>query len=189
MEFFHRATNFPFMSTRKVWYGLSVVLIADLAGLAGHARTESRRGFHRRSDRAGDLSDRRQSRRGRAQRWRAPAIPMRRSRSSAPRATSRSACRRPSRAPRRCARSIEQILRGVDRRRADPAGRGDRPAGRRRARAQRDAGADRDAAADLRLYRAALSHLAALVRRDPRGAARSDPGARRVLAHAAPPSI
>ncbi len=27
MEFFHRATNFPFMSTRKVWYGLSIVLI------------------------------------------------------------------------------------------------------------------------------------------------------------------
>lgn len=27
MEFFHRATNFPFMSTRKVWYGLSAVLI------------------------------------------------------------------------------------------------------------------------------------------------------------------
>ena len=27
MEFFHRATNFPFMSTRKVWYGLSIALI------------------------------------------------------------------------------------------------------------------------------------------------------------------
>jgi preprotein translocase subunit SecF len=27
VEFFHRATNFPFMSTRKVWYGLSAVLI------------------------------------------------------------------------------------------------------------------------------------------------------------------
>ena len=27
MEFFHRATNFPFMSTRKVWYALSIVLI------------------------------------------------------------------------------------------------------------------------------------------------------------------
>ncbi len=27
MEFFHRATNFPFMSTRKVWYGLSGLLI------------------------------------------------------------------------------------------------------------------------------------------------------------------
>ncbi len=27
MEFFHRATNFPFMSTRKVWYGLSALLI------------------------------------------------------------------------------------------------------------------------------------------------------------------
>ena len=24
MEFFHRATSFPFMSTRKVWYGLSI---------------------------------------------------------------------------------------------------------------------------------------------------------------------
>jgi preprotein translocase subunit SecF len=27
VEFFHRATSFPFMSTRKVWYGLSAVLI------------------------------------------------------------------------------------------------------------------------------------------------------------------
>jgi preprotein translocase subunit SecF len=27
VEFFHRATSFPFMSTRKVWYGLSVALI------------------------------------------------------------------------------------------------------------------------------------------------------------------
>jgi len=27
VEFFHRATNFPFMSTRKVWYGLSIALI------------------------------------------------------------------------------------------------------------------------------------------------------------------
>ena len=27
MEFFHRATSFPFMSTRKVWYGLSAILI------------------------------------------------------------------------------------------------------------------------------------------------------------------
>jgi preprotein translocase subunit SecF len=27
VEFFHRATNFPFMSTRKVWYGLSGLMI------------------------------------------------------------------------------------------------------------------------------------------------------------------
>jgi preprotein translocase subunit SecF len=27
VEFFHRATNFPFMSTRKVWYGLSTIFI------------------------------------------------------------------------------------------------------------------------------------------------------------------
>jgi len=27
VEFFHRATSFPFMSTRKLWYGLSAVLI------------------------------------------------------------------------------------------------------------------------------------------------------------------
>jgi preprotein translocase subunit SecF len=27
VEFFHRATNFPFMSTRRVWYGLSVALM------------------------------------------------------------------------------------------------------------------------------------------------------------------
>ncbi|HEY3731998.1 MAG TPA: protein translocase subunit SecF [Steroidobacteraceae bacterium] len=27
MEFFHRVTSFPFMSTRKVWYGLSIAMI------------------------------------------------------------------------------------------------------------------------------------------------------------------
>ena len=27
MEFFHKVTRFPFMSTRKVWYGLSAALI------------------------------------------------------------------------------------------------------------------------------------------------------------------
>ena len=27
MEFFHKTTNFPFMATRKVWYGLSAVLM------------------------------------------------------------------------------------------------------------------------------------------------------------------
>jgi preprotein translocase subunit SecF len=27
VEFFHKATNFPFMATRKVWYGLSIVLM------------------------------------------------------------------------------------------------------------------------------------------------------------------
>ncbi|HWW20440.1 MAG TPA: protein translocase subunit SecF [Steroidobacteraceae bacterium] len=27
MEFFHRATNFPFMSTRRVWYALSALMI------------------------------------------------------------------------------------------------------------------------------------------------------------------
>ena len=32
MEFFHKVTRFPFMNTRKVWYGLSAVLIvASLA--------------------------------------------------------------------------------------------------------------------------------------------------------------
>ena len=32
MEFFHKATNFPFMATRRVWYALSIVLvIASLA--------------------------------------------------------------------------------------------------------------------------------------------------------------
>jgi preprotein translocase subunit SecF len=35
MEFFHKATRFPFMHTRKVWYGLSVFLIvASLALVA-----------------------------------------------------------------------------------------------------------------------------------------------------------
>jgi preprotein translocase subunit SecF len=32
MEFFHRATSFPFMSTRKVWYALSIVLIVISLG-------------------------------------------------------------------------------------------------------------------------------------------------------------
>ena len=27
MEFFHKPTNFPFMATRKVWYGLSIIMI------------------------------------------------------------------------------------------------------------------------------------------------------------------
>ena len=34
MEFFHKVTRFPFMNTRKVWYGLSVVLIVTSLGLA-----------------------------------------------------------------------------------------------------------------------------------------------------------
>jgi preprotein translocase subunit SecF len=35
MEFFHKVTRFPFMNTRKVWYGLSAVLIAGSLVLAG----------------------------------------------------------------------------------------------------------------------------------------------------------
>src|SRR5216684_5167329 len=35
MEFFHKVTRFPFMNTRKVWYGLSAFLIvASLALVA-----------------------------------------------------------------------------------------------------------------------------------------------------------
>jgi preprotein translocase subunit SecF len=33
MEFFHKVTRFPFMNTRKVWYGLSAVLILASIGL------------------------------------------------------------------------------------------------------------------------------------------------------------
>ena len=33
MEFFHKVTRFPFMRTRKVWYGLSAVLIVASLGL------------------------------------------------------------------------------------------------------------------------------------------------------------
>jgi preprotein translocase subunit SecF len=33
MEFFHKVTRFPFMNTRKVWYGLSAVLIIASLGL------------------------------------------------------------------------------------------------------------------------------------------------------------
>ena len=32
MEFFKKATNFPFMSTRRLWYGLSVVLVVIAIG-------------------------------------------------------------------------------------------------------------------------------------------------------------
>jgi preprotein translocase subunit SecF len=35
MEFFHKVTRFPFMHTRKVWYGLSAVLIAGSLLLVG----------------------------------------------------------------------------------------------------------------------------------------------------------
>jgi preprotein translocase subunit SecF len=35
MEFFHKVTRFPFMNTRKVWYGLSAVLIVGSLGLVG----------------------------------------------------------------------------------------------------------------------------------------------------------
>ena len=41
MEFFHKVTRFPFMNTRKVWYGLSAVLIVGLVRAGGGARTES----------------------------------------------------------------------------------------------------------------------------------------------------
>src|SRR3974390_225568 len=33
MEFFHKVTRFPFMHTRKVWYGLSAILIVASLGL------------------------------------------------------------------------------------------------------------------------------------------------------------
>ncbi len=33
MEFFHKVTRFPFMNTRKVWYGLSALLIVASLGL------------------------------------------------------------------------------------------------------------------------------------------------------------
>ncbi|HMI37854.1 MAG TPA: hypothetical protein VK505_09550, partial [Steroidobacteraceae bacterium] len=32
MEFFKKATNFPFMSTRRLWYGLSVALMLVAIG-------------------------------------------------------------------------------------------------------------------------------------------------------------
>src|SRR5476651_1594737 len=35
MEFFHKVTRFPFMNTRKVWYGLSVLLIVGSLVLVG----------------------------------------------------------------------------------------------------------------------------------------------------------
>ena len=35
MEFFHKVTRFPFMNTRKVWYGLSAALIVASLALVG----------------------------------------------------------------------------------------------------------------------------------------------------------
>jgi preprotein translocase subunit SecF len=35
MEFFHKVTRFPFMNTRKVWYGLSALLIVASLALVG----------------------------------------------------------------------------------------------------------------------------------------------------------
>src|SRR5579871_3429270 len=35
MEFFHKVTRFPFMNTRRVWYGLSAVLIISSFVLLG----------------------------------------------------------------------------------------------------------------------------------------------------------
>ena len=43
MEFFHKVTRFPFMNTRKVWYGLSAVLIVASLAAGGGARPESGR--------------------------------------------------------------------------------------------------------------------------------------------------
>ena len=48
MEFFHKVTRFPFMHTRKVWYGLSAFLIVTSLALAADPRIEFGRGFHRR---------------------------------------------------------------------------------------------------------------------------------------------
>jgi preprotein translocase subunit SecF len=37
VEFFHKPTSFPFMATRKVWYGLSIILmIVSIVSLATH---------------------------------------------------------------------------------------------------------------------------------------------------------
>src|ERR1700733_318311 len=33
VEFFHKPTNFPFMATRKVWYGLSILMVIASIGL------------------------------------------------------------------------------------------------------------------------------------------------------------
>ena len=78
MEFFHRATNFPFMSTRKVWYGLSAVLIViSIVSLFT-------RGLNLGVDFTGGVTvqasfpGRGQPRRGRRGADSAPAIPMRR---------------------------------------------------------------------------------------------------------------
>ena len=184
MEFFHRATSFPFMSTRKVWYGLSIILILiSLVSLA-HARPEPRRGLHRRRDRAGDVPERRQSRRRDHGADAPPATPTRRSPSSA--ASREVAIRLP---PTKLNTAevrgkIEQILHGVD------AGAtiqqvevvGPQVGGELQRSAVQALVAT--LAADLRLYRAALSHLAPVAGRHSGGVARPDPGARHLLAHA-----
>ena len=104
----------------------------DLDRVAVHARTEPRRRLHRRRDRAGELPGRRQSRRGQPQRCSAPATPM-------PQVTifgtSRDIVHPPAAdqgqhrggARRASSRSCAASMPGA----ADPAGRGDRSAGRR----------------------------------------------------------
>src|ERR1019366_8230777 len=155
VEFFHRATNFPFMSTRKVWYGLSIVLILiSIVSLITRALNLG-------VDFTGGVTVQASF----------PAAANRDAVSSAlvragyadPQVTifgtSRDIAIRlpPSKQSTEAVRArLEQILRGIA----------------------------RNATADLRLYRRALSHLAPVVRGHPCGIARSDPGARHVFADA-----
>ena len=185
MEFFHKKTNFPFMATRKVWYTLSAVLMIGCVRVVLHARPELRHRLHRRHQRRGRLPDRmRTSRRS------ARAVARRRLPRAAgadlrlARATSRSACSPPAKPPRCCGRSSRRSSTAVDPQAQITDARSRRSAGRRRAAQCGHRVAGGDAGADRALHHPALPHLAAVARRHPRGDARPDPGARRVLGHA-----
>ena len=92
VEFFHKATNFPFMGTRKIWYALSVVLVLGSFLSFFTKGPESRHRLHgwreRRSHLPGQCGRGRSAQRARSAR----GSTSRRCRPSAPRATSRSAC-------------------------------------------------------------------------------------------------
>ncbi len=94
MEFFHKVTRFPFMNTRKVWYGLSAVLILASFALVAVRGTEPRAWISPAAWWSRPISRRRRtSKRLRDGAGQGGRRRMRRCRPSAVRATSWCACR------------------------------------------------------------------------------------------------
>ena len=183
---FHKKTNFPFMATRKVWYGLSAVL------MLGSFVSFFTRGLNFAIDFTGGVSveatfpkhvgRRRGARRARSRR----ASTSRRCRPSAHRATSRSACSPPGRPPTSSAAAVRDGARRASiRARRSPRSRWSGPqVGDELRRLSAIWALAFTLLLHRHLHHPALPHLAAVARRHPRGAARPDPGARRVLDHA-----